>query len=241
MNAIWGEIEALDNVVLPNIQIEMLMKVRKLVERTMFWLQSNRSHVTSIDEIVSEFSTSIISMSKQMLSFAPDAKQGRIKNRQAEYQTAGVTESLALKMSSLELEFTCLDIIAIHGVVKAKKADVIAVYFSMIDELKLNWLYERISQLPRKNYWQSLARSALRDDLHVEVRGLLSLLFTQSAKKLTVQSRVEHWCEQNTADIERYLHLVSVIQAENEMEIEQLSVILKELHTLIEKSKVKQV
>jgi hypothetical protein len=32
-----------------------------------------------------------------------------------------------------------------------------------------------------------------------------------------------------------------VIQAENEMEIEQLSVILKELHTLIEKSKVKQV
>jgi glutamate dehydrogenase len=241
VNAIWGEIEALDNVVLPNIQIEMLMKVRKLVERTMFWLQSNRSHVTSIDEIVSEFSTSIISMSKQMLSFAPDAKQGRIKNRQAEYQAAGVTESLALKMSSLELEFTCLDIIAIHGVVKAKKADVIAVYFSMIDELKLNWLYERISQLPRKNYWQSLARSALRDDLHVEVRGLLSLLFTQSAKKLTVQSRVEHWCEQNTADIERYLHLVSVIQAENEMEIEQLSVILKELHTLIEKSKVKQV
>ena len=84
VNAIWGALEALDNVVSTDIQIEMLMKVRKLVERTMFWLHSNRSHVTSIDEIVSEFSTSIISMSKQMLSFAPDAKQGSIKNSQAE-------------------------------------------------------------------------------------------------------------------------------------------------------------
>jgi len=239
VNAIWGALEALDNVVSTDIQIEMLMKVRKLVERTMFWLHSNRSHMSSIDEIVSEFSTSIVSMSKEMLSFAPTADQERVKNRQAEYQAAGVTESLALKMSGLELESSCLDIIAIHGVVKAKKNDVIAVYFSMIGELKLNWLYERVSQLPRKNYWQSLARSALRDDLHVEVRALLSLLFRYSAKKQTVQSRVEHWCEQNQVDIERYLHLVSVIQAENEMEIEQLSVILKELHTLIEKSKAR--
>lgn len=239
VEAIWGDIEALDNVVQPDVQVAMLMEVRKLIERTMYWLHSNRHQVVSIGDIVDEFSGSIKSMSHEMIGCASCADKELIDERLLGYQAAGVGEELALKVSSLELEFTCLDIIAVHSTVEYGKADVLPVYFAVTDELKLNWLYACISKLSRKNYWQSLARSALRDDLHAEIRALLSSIFQQSAKKITAEKRVKNWCEVYRVEIDRYLHLVSIIQAENEMEIEQLSVILKELHTIVEKSKVK--
>jgi len=235
----WQKIESLDNKVSPDVQLDMLMEVRKLIERTMYWLQSNRSHVESIDEIVSEFAEGVTAVNKDIVSYATAAVKERIHKRAAVYQAAGVDDELALEVSSLELESTSLDIIAIHSVVKCGKDDVLPVFFAVIEELELNWLYVCISQLPRKNYWQSLARSALRNDLHTEIRVLSSSIF-QTGKKLTGEELVSAWRESNHVEIERYLHLVSIIQAENEVQIEQLSVILKELHVIVEKSKLKR-
>jgi len=146
---------------------------------------------------------------------------------------------LAQKVACLELEFVALDIIAVNSVVKRGIENVLSVYSAVSNELKLSWLHGCISYLPRKNYWQSLARSALRDDLHAENRALLTAIFQHSNKRDTTKKRVSDWCLNNRSDIDRYLHLVSLIQAENEMEIEQLSVILKELHMIVEKSKTK--
>ncbi len=233
----WDEIEALDNIVSPDIQRDMLMGVRKLIERTMYWLQRNRSHMTSIEEVISEFSSSLVYINKQMLRFVSVTEKERINERRLRFQSAGVGEALALKISSLEQEFIGLDIIAVHGVVKQGKDDVLPVYFAVTEELKLNWLYEWISKLSRKNYWQSLARSALRDDLHAEVRELLSLILQQSSDQSTPDNLVSDWCDKNRIEVDRYLRLVLLIQSENEMEIEQLSVILKELHRVVEKSK----
>ena len=41
------------------------------------------------------------------------------------------------------------------------------VYFALDEYLKLDWLRGRILDLPRDDRWQSLARAALREDLHV--------------------------------------------------------------------------
>ena len=235
----WQKIENLDNQVSPEVQLDMLMEVRKLIERTMYWLQSNRSHVVSIDEIVSEFAEGVASVNKEIVSYATVGVKGRIHKRAAIYQTAGVDEVLALEISSLELESTSLDVIAIHSVVKCGKDDVLPVFFAVIEELELNWLYVCISQLSRENYWQSLARSALRNDLHTEIRTLSSAIF-QTGKRLTGDALVSAWRDSNRIEIERYLHLVSIIQAESDVQIEQLSVLLKELHVIVEKSKLKR-
>jgi glutamate dehydrogenase len=238
--SIWQQIEALDNQVQPSVQNDMLMEVRKLIERTMFWLQSNRSINNSIAEVVNDFSESIVNISESIIHFASAEQSEQIDNKVQAYQELGVGEDLARKISCLELEFMGLDVIAVQSETKQTNGDVMPVFFAVSDELKLDWLYNCINELPRKNYWQSLARTALRDDLHVENRALLTSIFLVAGKNVTTDERIGAWCKNNRAEINRYLHLVSVIQAENEMEIEQLSVILKELHSVVEKSKLKQ-
>jgi len=239
IEVMWSDIEALDNKVSPDVQIDMLMNVRKLIERTMYWLQRNRSQVVSIEEITSEFADNVLLIGKKMVSHASQAEKDHVGRRAAKYQEGGVGEALAQKVACLELEFVALDIIAVNSVVKRGIENVLSVYSAVSNELKLSWLHGCISYLPRKNYWQSLARSALRDDLHAENRALLTAIFQHSNKRDTTKKRVSDWCLNNRSDIDRYLHLVSLIQAENEMEIEQLSVILKELHMIVEKSKTK--
>ena len=236
---IWREIEGLDNQVSPDVQIDMLMEVRRLIERTMYWLQSNRGHIESIGEVVSEFAEGVAEVSREMVNYATVRVRGRIHKQAAIYQAAGVNESLAIKISSLELESTSLDVIAIHSVVKCGKDEVLPVFFAVIELLEVNWLYVCISRLSRKNYWQSLARSALRNDLHTELRVLSSSIFQSVGGELTAEKRLSVWRQNNRIEIERYLHLVSVIQAENEIQIEQLSVLLKEFHVIVEKSKLK--
>ena len=238
--SIWNQIEGLDNTVLPAVQNSMLMEVRQLIERTMYWLHSNRCAGGSIADVVNEFSDCLINISDQVLNFVSSSQREPIEQKVASYQSAGVGETLALRVSCLELAFAGLDIIAVQSKTKQTIGDVLPTFFAINDELKLDWLHAAINRLPRKNYWQSLARSALRDDLHTENRALLTSLFLPTSKGATTDERINNWCENNRSEIDRYLHLVSVIQAENEMEIEQLSVILKEVHGVVEKSKLKQ-
>ncbi len=239
VEAIWADIEALDNKVSPAVQITMLMGVRKLIERTMYWLQRNRSQVDSIEQIISEFADGVSTIGADITNCASQADKEYVAQRITTYRGANVGAQLAEKIACLEFEFMALDIIAVHTAVKQKKDDVLPVYSAVSEELKLSWLNGCINRLPRKNYWQSLARSALREDLHAENRALLTAIFQRSNKKDTAAKRVSDWCANNRIEIDRYLHLLSVIQAEGDIEIEQLSVILKELHAIVEKSKLK--
>jgi glutamate dehydrogenase len=239
VEVIWADIEGLDNKVSPAVQITMLMGVRKLIERAMYWLQRNRSQVDSIEQIISEFADGVSTIGADIVNCASQADKKYVTQRITAYKGANVGAQLAEKIVCLEFEFMALDIIAVHTAVKQKKDDVLPVYSLVSEVLKLSWLNGCINRLPRKNYWQSLARSALREDLHAENRALLTAIFQRSNKKDTAAKRVSDWCANNRIEIDRYLHLLSVIQAEGDIEIEQLSVILKELHAIVEKSKLK--
>jgi len=236
---IWDEIELLDNRVSLDVQVSMLLDVRKLIERSMYWLHSNRSELLPIKEIVSEFSEAINSFDPNILDQVSIEIKTRISEKAEALQASGVGETLSNKVSCLELSFACLDIIAVQSQVDHKEGEVQQVYFEINEKLQIGWLQRSITQLPRKNYWESLARSALRDDLYTENREILLSIFQLSSKKISVSKKIERWFKDNQAEINRYLHLVGIIQAEKEMAIEQLSVILKELHAIVEKSKVK--
>ena len=235
---LWQSIEALDGKVKPDVQMDMLMEVRKLIERAMFWLRRNRSHVTTIGEVVTEFAEGIQSMQKEFLRHISKIEKQQVKQRCDKLVKGGVPKDLALQVAALDTIYSCLDIMAVQAVVGRTSADVMPVYLALNGHLKLDWIYDKISQLPRKNFWQSLARTALRDDLHAENRGLTANLFKWNAAKSSPAARIAAWQEHFDADIQRYLHLVAAIQSGSEVKIEQLSVILKELHALVEKSAV---
>jgi glutamate dehydrogenase len=238
---LWQQIEALDNLVAPAIQIEMLLDVRKLIERAMFWLRRNRSHIDSIKAVIDEFSDGVDALQEHLLQHLPGDEKRRLKKAADRLTRAQVPRELAHQIVRLEHLYRCLDIIAVQAAVGHSQKDVMPVYFDLSELLQLDWLLEKINRLPRRDFWQSLARTALRDDLHSENRALAADLLKRSKKTMSVSGRIASWREANQVDIERYLHLIESIQSGVEVEIEQLSVILKELHAMVEKSKARAI
>ena len=62
---------------------------------------------------------------------------------------------------------SALDITAVARSTARPVVEVAEVYYTLDEYLKLDWLRDRILELPRDDRWQSLARAALREDLHV--------------------------------------------------------------------------
>ncbi len=230
---IWSEIELLDGSVSQTIQLEMKMEVRKLIERSMFWLQRNRSKAFSTEKVIDEFAPGIEALSPRIFDLLHESEQALVKGKVEQYREAGVPDSLAERTAVLTSQFVCLDIIAVKESSERSLEEIAAVYFELGKQLRLGWLNGKVSKLPRANFWQSLARSAIRDDFHAECRTLTSDVLRIGVNSSSVEELVDDWCKQNELAVERYQKLVQRIEAGSGIELEKMAVVLKELHAIV--------
>ncbi len=93
-------------------------------------------------------------------------------SRVDELEEAGVPHALAVRVAGMPSMLSTFDIVEVADARERPVEDVMAIYFGLGSRLELNWLRDRIIELPRANRWQALARAALRDDLFSLHRAL---------------------------------------------------------------------
>jgi glutamate dehydrogenase len=100
----------------------------------------------------------------------PDILTGRdkeaLEQRLKSYQAAGVPDELATAIAGLHPSYAAL---TIEQTASQSGVDVLKVaelHFTLGQRLGLDRLLARIVELPRDDRWQTMARAALRDDLH---------------------------------------------------------------------------
>ena len=104
--------------------------------------------------------------------------------------------------------------------------DIAANYLQLGRDLQLDWLRAAITQLPRDNRWQSLARSALRDDLYRQHRSL-----TQRALSVSQDAGfVSQWLQQRAAEVEACQQMFAELQSFETLDLAMLSAGMRELN-----------
>ena len=166
MRSFWGAVEALDNQVDAQTQIEMLIEGRRLVERATRWLVRANPYQVSIAQTIRRFEPGAKMLAAVAARRARGrrprgvrrrrgrARGGRRPRRARPAAPPGCRRCSRCSTSSRSPSTTEHD-----------EEDVLRVYFRLGSRLELNWLRDRIIELPRANRWQALARAALRDDL----------------------------------------------------------------------------
>ncbi len=102
--------------------------------------------------------------------------------------------------------------------------------------LELAWLRDRILELPRAHRWQTLARSALRDDLYNTHRTLTAAVLEVSSTSINPNAAIDAWVEASAAAVERYLRMLTAIRAVHGDDSTTLFVAVRELANLIPSS-----
>jgi glutamate dehydrogenase len=232
MRPLWHEIEALDNRIPADAQIEMLLEGRRLIERATRWLLRNRRRPLDIAETVAYFAPGAAELYEEMqeLLAAPDAEPIRLQA--GTWEQVGVEPSLAQRVACLPMMFSALDIIEIADECDAPLSDVARIHFRLGGRLQLHWLRDRIVELPRDDRWGALARAALRDDLNGIHRELTAAVLRASERATDPAQAVDEWVDANPAG-ERFLQTVDDLRVGRVFDMTTLPVAIREARNLL--------
>jgi glutamate dehydrogenase len=234
MRPIWAEIEALDNQVPAEMQIEMLLEGRRLVERSARWLLRNRRQPLDIAATVADFADGAEALYDSILSLIAAPEVEPLAHRAHELRDAGVPEKLAVRVAALPTMFSTLDIVEVARETGFDLATVARVHFDLGHQLQLHWLRDRIVELSRDDRWRALSRAALRDDLYTLHRELTAEVL-QSAHgpgKPDAHALVGAWIAAHPA-AERALETLADIRVGRVFDLTTLPVAVREVRNLL--------
>ncbi len=233
MRSFWDAVEALDNHIEAGTQLAMLIEGRRLLERGARWVVRARPRA-GID--VTAMADRFTPAAQVLAAALPDALQGldreQFAERRADLEAAGVPAELAHRVASMPSLLSVFDIVVDAGATGIKQPAVTDVYFGIGSRLGLDWLRDRILELPRTDRWQSLARAALRDDLYRMHRSLTREILLSSIEYSAPQP-LGDWLERNAEEVARADAVLADVKASREYDTTTLPVVLRELRSLV--------
>ncbi len=111
--------------------------------------------------------------------------------------------------------------------------EVARVHFALGERLGLSTLVARILALPRDDRWQTMARAALRDDLHAVHAQLTAQVLAKTSSDQPVPVRVADWEEDDTVVVSRAVGTLNEICSDDHADLARLSVGLRVVRTLL--------
>jgi glutamate dehydrogenase len=211
-------IAALDHRISAEMQTALRMEVRTLVERATRWLINNRRHPIDIGASVAQFSDGVRTVQQALTTILTGRDKEALEQRLKGYQASGVPDELATGIAALPLAYAALTIgqtASQSGVDVLKVAEL---HFTLGQRLGLDRLLARIIELPREDRWQTMARAALRDDLHtVHAQLTAEVLNTNGAATKSARDVVLGWEKSNAAVHESVKTLRSVTSGRTDL------------------------
>jgi glutamate dehydrogenase len=123
-----------------------------------------------------------------------------LEQRLKTYQAAGVPDDLAIAIAGLPPAYAALTIEQTASQTGVDVLKVAELHFTLGQRLGLDRLLTRIVELPREDRWQTMARAALRDDLHaVHAQLTAQVLNWNGAATKSARDVVAGWERANAA------------------------------------------
>jgi glutamate dehydrogenase len=220
----WSEIDALGAEVRLDVQIELFLEARRMLERAVTWLLRHRRPPIDITATVDEFRGPI----ERIAAHYDDVLCGRMRDvafaLEAARLASGVPEDLAQRSAAWPLLHTNFDTAALAASRGLDHAHVARTYWALFEELDLGWLWDAVGALARSDRWQTQARSALRDDL-------LTVLADLTDRALDAVS-VAAWRDANVRAIERMVTMFREIRRVEQFDLTTLTVALRQVRNL---------
>jgi glutamate dehydrogenase len=233
MPAFWIAVERLDNEIHADVQLGMLIEGRRLVERAARWLVHTYPHEIDIASAIEHFGPGAKRLAAGLPGLLEGVERDNFDERESGLRDAGVPEALARQVAGMPAVLSALDVVSAAEATGRDQDDVSRVYFKLGFNLELNWLRNRIVELPRADRWQALARTALRDELYGLQRALTEEVLNSAPDGADPETAIDDWRERHASALERCLGVLADIRASRTYDMTTLPVALREVRHLI--------
>ncbi|MEO8830054.1 NAD-glutamate dehydrogenase [Lapillicoccus sp.] len=229
-------VEALDNVVSTAVQTHLYLEFRRLMDRVVRWFLTARPTNIDVAVEVERFRAPVAEFTPAIHELLQGAERKRLDRRTKELEKLGAPTAFAQRAAALLDLFSLLDVVTLAEELKVEVSDVAGVYYLTSERFGIDEMLTRVSQLPRDDRWDSLARGAMRDDLYAVLESLtrsVLLAAGPGSTRETPAKRFEHWADANRDALARANNALQGIERLDHAGIAALSVALRSLRGVL--------
>jgi glutamate dehydrogenase len=181
LRQLWTEIEALDNKVAAQVQIEMLLEIADLVERAAAWLLYRKR--VEIGREIGRFAPSVRSIAVSLFDLLPPSDRNLVSARSLRFAEAGVPEALAIRVGGTMFLAAALDIADLAERSGQELDRVARLYYEAGARFALDEMRVAARRLRAETPWQKQAVDATIDDLFALQTDLAARILASSSSK----------------------------------------------------------
>jgi glutamate dehydrogenase len=178
---LWTEIEALDNKVPAQVQIEMLLEIADLVERAAGWLLYRKR--LTIGPEIGRFAPSARSIAASLSDLLPPSDRNLVSERSLRFAEAGVPEALATRVGGTMFLAAALDVADLAERSGQELKQAARVYYAVGAKFALDEMRIAARRLRAETPWQKQAVEATIDDLFALQTDLAARILASSSSE----------------------------------------------------------
>jgi glutamate dehydrogenase len=230
--SLWEAIESLDNQVPDAVQADMLVHTERLMTRGTLWFLRYRHLHGDIAQTVKHFGTRVKSIAGSIEDFMASEEKAEVRIATDRWSQNRVPIELATRLAMSDSLYSALDIVEISVATRRTVKVVGNVYFAVGGKLNFAWLSGQIGVLPSETHWQSLAKTALRDDVSRLQTELAKLILKGAPSVKSEKTLIADWEARVARELSRCLKMLADLQAVGSPDLSMLSVAVRELKSL---------
>jgi len=229
MDEFLQQIETVDYVVDPQIQLKLMSGMIRRVRRAARWfLRNRRSYLDAATE-VGLFAPALTEISNKLEHLLQGDQLADWQNNRQQLQEAGLPEFLVDAACRPANLYSGLSVAESARVSQRPLSLVASLYFYIGNYLSLPWFSNQISDLKVDNFWQAMARETYMDDLESQLRSLSISLIHFVDDETTIEQVINHWSQHHQLLIGRWKTMVNELQAVSGTDFAMFSVALRDL------------
>ncbi|MGI5244838.1 NAD-glutamate dehydrogenase [Dactylosporangium sp. CA-139066] len=228
-------VESLDNRIPTQSQTAVYLEMRRLLDRAVRWLVSNRRLPIDVPGEIARLRPGIARLLPQLDTLFRGREREALHANAEGLRELGLPEEIADITTRIMYGFGVLDIVEVASATGRDVSEVATVYYLLSERFRVDDLLSRISALPREDRWQTLARMALRYDLYAALAALTAEVLNATSPEADPEARVHEWEQSNATSIARTRNAIGEF-GESPGDLAAISVLLRQIRTLVRAS-----
>ncbi|UUX47982.1 NAD-glutamate dehydrogenase [Nisaea acidiphila] len=234
---LWSAVEALDNKVSAEVQTEMLLDIKHLVERAAVWFLRNERRPLDLQSLTGTYIEGIAELTQGLDKVLTDTHRKAVAKKAAKHEAAGVPKELARGVAGADILVSGCDIVRLSRQTGETVPRVAEVYFALGNQFSIDWLRERADQVVAESHWQKMAVSAVVDDLYNHqfqlAQNVLAECASGKSKKASAAKLIGKWTDSRKEASERMSRLLADLRAADGVDLSMLAVANGQFRSLL--------
>ena len=181
--ALYREIDALDNRIDGQVQLDLYSAVGRLVLAASAWDLKNGSGTAPLGAQIAALQEARKVLEPKLASLLPDFTRERIAGRKLALVEAGAPEKLAERLASLDASALIPDIALVARDAKSDLVSAAKAFFDITEAFRISRIEDAAGALTTSDYYEGMALSRAIDVIGASRRGIAVAALTGYGKK----------------------------------------------------------